>query len=52
MILTSDKAGTLCVNDATIEGFSFVDFNVKSNTLVATIVWGKDNSKLHVIENE
>jgi hypothetical protein len=52
MILTTNEAGTLCVNEATIEGVSFVDFIVKSNKLVANIVWEKDNIKLNVIENE
>lgn len=52
MILTTNEEGTLCVNEATIEGVSFVDFIVKSTKLVANIVWEKDSIKLNVIENE
>ena len=50
MILTTNEEGTLCVNEATIEGVSFVDFIVKSNQLVANIVWEKNSIKLNVIE--
>ncbi|MDF2909057.1 MAG: hypothetical protein K0R34_4378 [Herbinix sp.] len=52
MILTTNEVGTLCLNEATIEGVSFVDFIVKSDKLVANIVWEDDNIKLNVIEAE
>jgi hypothetical protein len=52
MILTTNEEGTLCVNEATIEGDSFVDFIIKSNQLVANIVWEKGNIKLTVFEAE
>ncbi len=52
MILTKNDEGTLCVNEAMIEGVSFVDYTIKSKKLVANIVWEKGSIKLNVIENE
>ena len=52
LILTKNDENSLCVNEATIAGESFVDFQISSNKVVANITLNNEEITLHVIEKE
>lgn len=51
LMLTVNKSGDLCVNTAVIDADSFVNFSIKAQDLIGTIIFDEDKITLNIDEH-